>query len=69
MSGKTKQACSSVRDTSMDSTPGKRIKSPGRSSTSGDAEVGMLSRLSEPRLLVVDDEEYICEVISDPYHQ
>jgi len=73
MSSKTKQGCSSIGNTTGDSTPGKRTKSPGRSSTAGDAEDGRLSRRSVPRLLVVDDETYICEVIremlsSEGYH-
>jgi response regulator RpfG family c-di-GMP phosphodiesterase len=73
MSSKAKQGRSSVRDTTMDSTTGKRAGPRTRSSTAGSTDDGRPSRQSVPRLLVVDDEEYICEVIkemlsSEGYH-
>ena len=73
MSSKAKPGRSSVRDTTTNSTPGKRTKSRTRSSTVGRSKDGESLRRSVSRLLVVDDEEYICEVIkemlsSEGYH-
>ncbi|MGB2980353.1 MAG: HD domain-containing phosphohydrolase [Candidatus Zixiibacteriota bacterium] len=79
MSSKVKERGSSVRNATSDSIPsdengpGKRMKSPVRSSTTAETEDGRSSHRSIPRLLVVDDEEYICEVIremllSEGYH-
>lgn len=78
MSSKVKQGGSSVRDTSY-SIPGdekdstKKTVSPSQPSISAGTEDGRSSPQAVPRLLVVDDEEYICEVIremlsSEGYH-
>jgi len=65
MSSRAKQGCSSTRGAAPDSNPAKRARSRARSSVADRPEDGGPSRQNVPRLLVVDDEEYICEVIKE----
>jgi response regulator RpfG family c-di-GMP phosphodiesterase len=71
MSSKVKNGCCSTTKSVSDPTPGKKIRQernsdpPGQPGVLTDAEEVKSSRRNLLNILVVDDEEYICEVIEE----